>query len=229
MQLAMAAVNDQLQQEGLPGVEMGIGVHTGIVVVGNIGSDKRAKYGVVGSHVNLTSRIESYTVGGQILISEATRQALVPLLKIGRQLQIEAKGIDQPITLYDVQGIAGPYNLFLSETQDVLVSLREALPLRYTVVADKQVGGAAGAGHLVKLSAKRGEIYTDTPVAPWSDIKIQLLSRDGHEVCEGLYAKVLDPLPERGSGFIVHFTSISPAAATFLYEVLALHAPGAAT
>ncbi|MCZ6874270.1 MAG: response regulator, partial [bacterium] len=61
MQLAMTTVNDQNRQEGLPEIEMGIGVHTGEVVVGNIGSHKRTKYGVVGSHANLTSRIESYT------------------------------------------------------------------------------------------------------------------------------------------------------------------------
>ena len=59
MQLAMAGVNAQNRAEGLPEVEMGIGIHTGEVVVGNIGSDKRTKYGVVGSHVNLTNRIES--------------------------------------------------------------------------------------------------------------------------------------------------------------------------
>src|SRR5919109_3072735 len=76
MQLAMATVNAQNRAESLPEVEMGVGVNTGEVVVGNIGSHKRARYGLVGSHVNLTARIESYTVGGQILISEATRQAV---------------------------------------------------------------------------------------------------------------------------------------------------------
>ena len=74
MQLAMAVVNEHNRREGLPEVEMGIGIHTGEVVVGNIGSDRRAKYGVVGRHVNLTARIESCTVGSQILISEATRR-----------------------------------------------------------------------------------------------------------------------------------------------------------
>ena len=82
MQLAMASVNAQNRDEGLPEVEMGIGMHTGEVVVGNIGSHKRTKYGVVGSPVNLTSRIESYTIGGQVLISETTRQNVGPIPRL---------------------------------------------------------------------------------------------------------------------------------------------------
>ena len=69
MQLAMASVNDLNRQAGHPEVALGIGINTGPMVVGNIGSKKRMKYGVVGSNVNLTARIESYTVGGQIFIS----------------------------------------------------------------------------------------------------------------------------------------------------------------
>src|SRR5579883_3433245 len=68
MQSAMVEVNRQNQQLGLPALEMGIGIHTGEVVDGNIGSQRRAKYTVIGNHVNLAARIESYTVGGQILI-----------------------------------------------------------------------------------------------------------------------------------------------------------------
>ncbi len=86
MQLAMASVNEQNRHEGLPDVEMGIGVHTGEVVVGNIGSPKRMKYGVVGSDVDLTFHIQSYTIGGQILISEATRREVVPILRIEKQM-----------------------------------------------------------------------------------------------------------------------------------------------
>ncbi|EDN69316.1 adenylate/guanylate cyclase [Beggiatoa sp. PS] len=72
MQLAMKSVNEQIQAWGFAPLEMGIGINTGEVIVGNIGSEKRTKYGVLGSEVNLTYRIESYSVGGQILISKST-------------------------------------------------------------------------------------------------------------------------------------------------------------
>ena len=72
MQKAMDEVNRECAEAGLPTLEMGIGVHTGEVIVGNIGSKRRTKYGLVGRNVNLASRVETYTVGGQVLISEAT-------------------------------------------------------------------------------------------------------------------------------------------------------------
>ena len=74
MQLAVDALNEKNQALGLPRIEMGVALHTGEVVVGNIGSEKRAKYGVVGAPVNHAGRIESFTVGGQVLVSEATAE-----------------------------------------------------------------------------------------------------------------------------------------------------------
>jgi adenylate cyclase len=72
MQLAMISVNQKMKQLGFPKLENGIGINTGEVVEGNIGSEKRTKYSVIGGPVNLAFRIESYTVGGQILVSEST-------------------------------------------------------------------------------------------------------------------------------------------------------------
>jgi adenylate cyclase len=141
MQLAMSSINQQNLKEDLPELEMGIGIHTGPVVVGNIGSAERMKYGVVGSQVNLTSRIQSCTVGGQILISETTRQEAGRILKIGQQIEVKAKGVEHPITLSEVLGVGGKYKFLLTETSETLADLSEEIPLRYEVVESSQVGG----------------------------------------------------------------------------------------
>ena len=113
MQLAMDEVNRRNCEVGYPELAMGIGINTGSVVVGNIGSTKRVKYGVVGKNVNLTSRIESYTSGGQILVSESTVNACAGMLRINGTMEVTPKGINHPITIYDVGGIAGDFNVCL--------------------------------------------------------------------------------------------------------------------
>src|SRR5262249_54528450 len=109
MQLRMADINAPHRQGGLPDIEMGIGVHTGEVVVGNIGSQQRTKYGVVGSAMNLTGRIESYTTGGQILISPTTYAETAAVLTISDQMTVSPKGVATPITLYAVSGMQGTH------------------------------------------------------------------------------------------------------------------------
>src|SRR3989441_12927049 len=167
MQLRMADINAPHRQAGLPDIEMGIGVHTGEVVVGNIGSQQRTKYGVVGSHVNLTSRIQSYTIGGQILLSEATRQAVGPLVRMHKQIEVEAKGIAEPITLYELRGIGGAYNLFLPEREEALLPLPQEIPLQYTVLEGEHVGRTVYQGSFVTLSARGGEVRSEHLVASW--------------------------------------------------------------
>ncbi len=225
MQLAMDAVNAQNRRDGLPEVEMGIGIHTGDVVVGNIGSDQRAKYGVVGSPVNLTGRIESYTVGGQILISERTRQAVGPILRVAKQITVETKGVAQPITLHDVRGIGGVFNVFLPEKDETFVRLREAIPCRCTVLEGKHLGNATLTGRLVNLSARSGEVHTHHAIAARSDIKIELMDHHGATIPGDLYAKVVGSPAENRPGFTVQFTTISPEIAAFFQDVLASYAP----
>jgi len=107
MQLAMEDVNKQMKIWGYSPLKMGIGINTGEVVVGNIGSEKRTKYGIVGSEVNLTYRIESYTKGREILISEKTLNTLKSEVEIGETKEVSPKGVKKPITIYKIIGIKG--------------------------------------------------------------------------------------------------------------------------
>ncbi|MCZ6876289.1 MAG: adenylate/guanylate cyclase domain-containing protein [bacterium] len=139
--MQMDDVNSLIRREGLPEIEMGIGIHTGDVVVGNIGSQQRTKYGAVGSTVNLTGRIESYTTGNQVLISPITYEAMASFVTSRQQLTVEPKGVPAPITIYEVSGIAGVHQLFLPDHTEVLTPLDEAIPVRYTVLEGKFAGG----------------------------------------------------------------------------------------
>ncbi len=113
MQQAMTRVNELNKAAGLSEFETGIGINTGEVIVGNIGSEKRAKYGVVGHHVNFTARVESYTAGGQVLVSERTRNACNGLIRTRGEMSVQPKGIDEEVKLFDVAAMGAPYNLSL--------------------------------------------------------------------------------------------------------------------
>jgi adenylate cyclase len=107
MQHAMAGVNARNHAAGLPAVELGIGLGTGEVVVGNIGSERRAKYGVVGGRVNLTSRISAQAAGGQILASEATVRDAGPTVRCRGPTHVELKGVTGAVAIYEVLGVEG--------------------------------------------------------------------------------------------------------------------------
>jgi sigma-B regulation protein RsbU (phosphoserine phosphatase) len=105
MQREVASVSNDNQKDGLPALEMGIGINTGEVIVGNIGSESRAKYGIVGSAVNETDRIQSYAEGGQVIIAEQTYELLAGRIVVGPRLEVRLKGLDASRNLYQVRSI----------------------------------------------------------------------------------------------------------------------------
>jgi adenylate cyclase len=216
MQLQMEGVNALLRKENLPEIEMGIGIHTGDVVVGNIGSEQRTKYGVVGSAVNLTGRLESYTTGSQILVSSSTYAATAQLLMIWQELTVEPKGVPEPITIYDVGGIGGTYDLFLPEQKEDLSPLAYEIAVSYTVLEGKFAGQEMLTGCLIKLGVNMAELLSAEPVAALSNLKMQLMNPNGEAVSGDLIAKVLGDPNETATRVVLRFTSVSQEVRTFL-------------
>jgi adenylate cyclase len=208
MQNAMAQVNNQNRKRGLPELEMGIGLNETEVIVGNIGSSKRSKYTVVGSGVNMTSRIESYSVGGQVLISDSVRREAGEMLRIDSQRQIRPKGAETPLKIYAVDGIAGPYNLTLEEKTPVPVTLAHQIPLKYTVLEGKAVGKIGREGSVIRLSRKCAEVALDAPVVMLSNLKMNLGDVYENLANKDFYGKVIEQSAKNSRIHMVRFTSV---------------------
>ena len=195
MQNAMPGINEAQRQSNLPELSMGIGINTGEVVVGNIGSEKRTKYGAVGSPINTTYRIESHTIGGQILISPTTYQKIQSRLLIQDTTEIRFKGIDQPMTIYDVNGIKGKYEVSLhGKVPEEFRILDAPLAITCFVLEGKAVSERAIPGHITGLSPFGAEASLDKQVGLLSNLKILLVSTEASSLSE-IYAKVtaIDP------------------------------------
>lgn len=100
MQEALAAFNHDSGSHGQPELGMGIAVHIGRVVAGNIGSLERLKYGVVGPAVNLTARIQSLTAAGEVLLSDTLLARVSSIVSVTPGRQERVKGIAEPVVVH---------------------------------------------------------------------------------------------------------------------------------
>jgi len=222
MQRAMKEINAHNTAQGLPKIEMGIALNTGEVIVGNIGSQKHIKYGVVGSHVNLTARIESNSVGGQVLISASTLELAGPDLKLGEKQLIVAKGFPEPIAAFEVLGLGGEYNLFLEEVNLALVAMESPVAVQLRVMKSKNEEGPELSGRFTALSAMGATLQCDgAELEAYKNLKIRVVGPSGELVEGDLYAKVT----AGGASATLRFTAVPPAVASFVEQHLEKQAP----
>ena len=104
MQREMDALNEENKGLGLPVLAMGIGVHAGVVVAGNIGTKERAKYGVVGPTVNLAARVHTLAAGGQVLATRAALARARGAVRVGEPWRARVKGVTEPVVVHEVLG-----------------------------------------------------------------------------------------------------------------------------
>ncbi|NNK47806.1 MAG: hypothetical protein HKP01_02935, partial [Gemmatimonadetes bacterium] len=215
LQRAMPDVNETLRSAGLPEVEMGIGLNTGPVVVGNIGSARRAKYGVVGSHVNLAARIEGTTVGGQVLVSDATlKECGSSHLVVGEEFAILAKGFRDPIIVHDVLGMKGDQEVRLSPPDLDWAPLEPEIPVLLFPLEGKSVGSETIEGVLIRAGRGVATVRCGHPVLELTDLKMALCTSDGDPAEGEAYGKVIHGWDHASGTFDLRFTSVpDPVAA----------------
>ena len=105
MQLAMEELNQQHREEGWPEMYFGIGINTGRVMAALLGSDLYSEHTVIGDEVNLASRIESFSLRGQVLISQSTYERADGFVKCGESMDVFVKGKSKLVVLREVLGV----------------------------------------------------------------------------------------------------------------------------
>jgi class 3 adenylate cyclase len=221
MQAAMDSINQLNEVDGFPRLEMGIGINAGQVVVGNIGSERRTKYGVVGSEVNFTGRIESYTLGGQVLISQSAYDTVRDMVEIRDVVQVEMKGLKGTVNLYDVRGISGTYSVKLTETFESPSLIFKRIPVRIGNVQGKTVTNKYGDAWITHLSERSAVVVLPEQLDPREEIKIDLLDETIEETVGEVFGKVIsiNPVQDHAEA-LIRFTFVSPEMRRFFRDCI---------
>ncbi len=195
MQQTLAQLNEDFVAENLPVLEMGIGINTGPVVVGNLGSETRTKYGIVGAVVNVASRIESNTVGGQVLLGEDTYDQVDSQVTVQPPITVMMKGLKRPLVCYPVTAIGPPYAIeFEPKTTDPLVEIR--LPFQLWQLEDKKIVAGPFSGETRLVNASNLVVTVPDPLDPLTNVKLLFTFCQAAHCFSDIYAKVVGP--ERG-------------------------------
>ncbi len=228
MQAAMDEINAVNLGHGMTTLHMGIGINTGEVIAGNLGSRLHSEYTVIGDEVNLASRVEAHSLRGQVLLSEHTFQLAKEFIEIGEVNEVFVKGKKSVVRMYELLAITRP-TLRRVPRCEIRKSPRVEvdMPLTFQRIEGKSVLPEKIAGRIVDISYGGMYIHSRSRLPAFSDIKmmlaLSLLVQDQAEV----YAKVLR-VTEVGDGFEyrIELTSIDAEAQKALKEFRRILRPG---
>ena len=190
MQKELVGLNKEFVKEGYPPLEMGIGINTGQVVVGNIGSEVRMKYGIVGRAVNVAARIESNTIGGEVFVGESTYEKVQDRVEVEKARSAMMKGLRRPLVYYPVTAVGAPYDVKLHTSEDDEKGVPISLPFNCWVIEDERVGDEGIPGKTLTINKNEIVAVVERPLNRLTDVKLKFdFCTDAHCFDE-IYAKV---------------------------------------
>ena len=196
MQHCMQDINAWNENHKYPSFEMGIGINTGLAYVGYIGSKAKMKYDALGSTINMVSRIESYSTGGQILLSQSTKDASKMKLEIDDEIKVLPKGAYEEVSLYHLGAIGAPYNIECRFRGAYPKTLDKPIYITFFTVENKHCGDEMFTGQFIGLSKSFATLQTDCPLRLYDNLRI--------ETPEKISCKVIS---KSSNGILLRFTS----------------------
>lgn len=222
MQIAMDKVNLKSAELGLDNLYMGIGINTGDALGSVLGSSIYREYTMIGTTVNLASRIEAYTLRGQILISKYTREHAGVFIETGMENEVHAKGMAHPLQLYELLSISHPEKIKLPVRDNRrALRIKISLPVSYQLLDGKSVLPDVYEGHVVDISYGGMMINTPIPMNQYSDIKMKvnlspLMTEPVDIYAKALYVQQKGEATEVGLAFTIIDDATSAAVKSFV-------------
>lgn len=221
MQNALLRLTHELEDEGYPPIEMGIGINTGDVILGNIGSPARMKFGIVGAAINATARIESNTIGGQILIGHPTYELIQSQAETEFKYSLHAKGMQKPIEIHSLIGLTGPPPLKLERRSVPAASIEFSLAFDYWEVRAKEIVGEPRLGHArwANSQAFRADLAPD--IKPMTNLRIRFKDPYLDHEFDDIYTKLIfETTNQVHSTPILRITAMTPDDRSFMDGLL---------
>jgi adenylate cyclase len=211
MQLAMDAVNEYSTSLGMGTLYMGIGINTGRVISAVLGNKDYREHTVIGDAVNLVSRVEAFTLRGQVLMSENTYSIVKDDITVGDINRIKVKGKNRELVLYELVSVLRPRLLLLPERDPRrFPRVKISFPVTYQIVKNKIVLDYIHDALVLDVSYGGFSVFTRHRPELFLDIKFSMLLPLVSPEFVDIYAKVLH-IKDHEDGFAigVEITSIS--------------------
>ena len=207
MQNAMKSVNEFNRNMGYPRIEVGIGLHKGELFIGNIGSEKMMRYNIIGGTVNMCSRIESCSIGGQILASDELVKNIKDKIEIANSTEIIVKGISTKIVVHDICGLSnGEDRHKLNKRSDEeFISLRTEVEVSLYAIRNGEIDLKPYPAVITAMSGKCASVEMKTDEKPelYTDVEIIANDKQDAEKIKNSYGKVMW---EDGNQIMLKFT-----------------------
>jgi len=192
MQQAMIELNRHNARRGEASLYAGIAIATGQTMVGSFGSSLHSEYTVIGDAVNLAARMESFSLRGQVLISEAIQASARDMIETGSVNEVRVKGIARAIKLYELRSVNLPQRLVVPQVE-VRRSPRIAVALEavFRPVVSDQLGAEQFVGHVSDMGYFGMQADLPRGLPPQSEVVINLRPELGVDFSTDVHARVL--------------------------------------
>ena len=210
MQLAMNELRLRQRAQGQPELYVGIGISSGTVMTGLIGSDAYRAYTVIGDEVNLAARIEAFALRGQVLMSEATYRRCADFVEAGEPMEVYVKGRKERVCIREALSVPSLGKVVPRQDQRKSPRVEVDLEVECRPLSSKVAGGEPVHAAMRDLGYYGARLQLAEPLPLYSEVKLAFDLPCLEYRVDEIYGRVVSMRQDHGQYLAgIEFTSLS--------------------